>query len=227
MVAPTSADWSVWQLPDTVFTEQSKATKQNNSKEKKLPDLSEQSLLAACINGNRAAWSQFVERFSQLVFWAIRKRISRTNYQCRPQDLEDIFQNVFALIWEKQKLRQIKQRGNVASWLAIVAANCAVNYFRKKQEHLTEEGLLPEQAQHSYCEQDADCDQEKLHNILKELLDSLVAQERIILKLNYLYDKTHQEIARLLKMPENTVSSIIKRTKQRLRERLDSERPGK
>ena len=186
-----------------------------------MQDLNDQSLVLRCINGDKIAWNGFVERFSRLVLWAIKGRLRHTNFHYAQQDVEDIFQNVFCLLWEKEKLQQIRNKENISAWLAMVAANCAVNYFRNKREGLFRKELSPEKIHSSDCSANEIIDQKKLHSLLEQTLSCLSARERIILKLNYLYDKTHQEIGKILKMPANTISSIIKRAKQRMKEELN------
>lgn len=190
------------------------------SKEKKLQDLSSRSLVLRCINRERLAWDKFVERFSQLIYWAIKERLNRTNYHYNQQDLEDIFQNVFVLLYEKGKLRQIKNKESISTWLVIVAANCTVNYFRNKNKDFIQDEPALEKARLSDCDTSETIVQERLHQTLEATIDFLPARERIILKLSYLHNRTHEEIGKILKMPANTVSSIVKRSKEKLKEEL-------
>ena len=185
-----------------------------------MSDSSIPSLVARCINHDRLAWNKFVERFSPLVFWSIKNSLTRDGYPYNWQDIEDIFQNVFCLLWEKGKLQQIRDRESISAWLAMVAVNCAFNYFRNKREGPLGKELLPEKTASLDCVADNTPVQERLQDIIKEGLNCLSAREVIILKLNYFYNKTHQEIGRILKMPANTVSSIIKRTKEKIKEEL-------
>ncbi len=181
-----------------------------------MQDLDDQSLVARCIYGDKVAWDKFVERFSQLILWAIKERLRRANFRHTQQDIEDIFQNVFILLWEKEKLQQIRNRENVSGWLVMVAANCAVNYCRNKREGTFRKEFSLEKVHSSDCSAGEVIDQQKLHSILERIFSCLPVRERIILKLNYFYDKTHLDIGKILKMPANTVSSIIKRTKEKL-----------
>jgi len=188
-----------------------------------LPDLSNSSLVARCINGDRPAWDKFVERFSPLVFWAIKDTLGQARYSGNREDIKDIFQNVFVLLWEKGKLKQVKDREKLSGWLAMVAANCVYNYFRNKREALPGKELLPEKTASLDCPASRALEQERLHDIIKEGLNCIPARELIILKLNYFYNKTHEEIGRILKMPANTVSSIIKRAKEKIKEELEKQ----
>ena len=183
-------------------------------------DLNVQTLVKRCINGERLSWDKFVERYSRLIYWAIRKALKRTNYQHSQQDLEDIFQNVFILLWKDGKLKQVRDREKISGWLAMVAANCARNFFRNKTIELKEEEFTPEKIATSDFSSSQLFGQERRYQLLEGALAALLPRERVILKLCFFHEKTHNEIGRILRMPANTVSSIIKRAKESLRERL-------
>ena len=189
--------------------------------------LTNSALVERCIKGDRLIWDKFVERFSGLIFWAIKERLNRSNLYYNQQDIEDIFQNVFVLLWQKDKLRQIRNREKISGWLSIVSANCAINYFRKKKEKHFNNKTLNEQSIRLGCSTNCSIingyDQEMKNAVLDMAIKSLSARERIILKLNYLHGKTHQEIAKILKTPTNTISSIIKRSKGKLKGILEKE----
>lgn len=185
--------------------------------------LANQSLIRRCTNGNKGAWDQFVERYAGLVFWAIKDVLERRGCLHNHQDIQDIFQNVFILLWEKGKLKQIRKRASISKWLAMVAANCAVNYFRNKRELLLRDDSEFEKIEVCNCNVNKDLNQEHIYITLEEAFHALSVREKIILKLNYLYRKTHQQIGQILAMPENTVSSTISRIKHRLREQLEKE----
>lgn len=184
--------------------------------------LNNSSLVTRCINRDRLAWNKFVERFSPIIFWAIKKGLARFGFSYTRQDTEDIFQNVFVLLWEKEKLQQIRSRESITSWLAIVAVNCACNFFRKKGERPLKDGFQPERLASPDCGKTgiAQANSGNIDAILEHAFNYLSSREVIILKLNYLHNKTHQEIANLLNMPANSVSSIIKRTREKLKEKL-------
>lgn len=187
-----------------------------------MQDLDNSSLVAGCIKQNSVAWNRFVEHYSGLIFWAIKDRLETSGYTYQQHDLEDIFQDVFILLWEKKKLELVKNRKNISAWLAMVAANCAHNYFRNRREELSDNGILQEAASFD-CRVSLIPDQERLTQVMDKVLSLLSARETIILKLNYFHNKTHQEISQILKMPTNTISSIIQRTKEQLRKELAEE----
>jgi RNA polymerase sigma-70 factor (ECF subfamily) len=189
-----------------------------------MQELDIQTLVESCIKGKRTAWNRFVEQFSAVVFWAIKERLKRTNYHYSQQDVEDIFQNVFTLLWEKKKLAQIRYRRNIKNWLIMVAANCTINYFRSKRNTCSELEFLSPAPYSVDCNISYTVDQERLNRTLECILHELPKRELIIIKLSYLHNKTHQEISQLLRIPQNTISSIIKRTKEKLKEKLQKEK---
>lgn len=172
-----------------------------------MPKPDDSSLVARCIKRDRPSWNKFVEHYSGLVFWAIKDKLNNSGYPYKQQDIEDIFQDVFVLLWEKGKLQQVKNRENISAWLAMVAANCAHNYFRNIRETLPNKGNLQETAPADY-QISLTLEQERSEGLIEKALRMLTPRELIILKLSYFYNKTHQEISQILKMPTNTISTV-------------------
>jgi RNA polymerase sigma-70 factor (ECF subfamily) len=55
---------------------------------------------------------------------------------------------------------------------------------------------------------------------LNDAIEALPVKERLITKLNMLYDKPYHEIADILNLPKGTVSSYIKRAREKLKKSL-------
>ncbi|MBN3038007.1 MAG: sigma-70 family RNA polymerase sigma factor [Candidatus Omnitrophica bacterium] len=154
------------------------------------------------------------------MLWAIKERLFRASIRYNQQDVQDILQKVFVLLWEKGKLKQIRDRNKISSWLVMVAANCALNHFRcQKEIPCQKEDLFANTQSTDYMGR-KNFDRENLYSIFENMLNNLPAKEQIIVKLNYLYGKKQREIAEILKIPQNSVSSIVKRTKDKLQQEL-------
>lgn len=194
--------------------------------------MTHQELVRGCIKKEPSAWNEFVERFSKLIWWAIETRLNRFTQHYTREDIEEIYQNVFVSIWEKEKLKSLKDNAKLDRWLCAVSSNMAVDYIRQTK---TDKGVLSlfepiGQEEETILLQDCiasdkDCPAEaasagELRSVLEGLLLSLSHREKTIITFNLLYDKTHQEISDILNMPINTVSTVIKRTKERLRDKL-------
>lgn len=197
---------------------------------------SDDKLLESCIKKDKDAWDAFVEKYSKLILWAIRDRLIRFRYDFSDGDVEDIHQEVFVSLWSDNRLAQIKDRRKVAGWIVMVAGNAAIDYFRRMKRQMppnavslfeetivSEEGegkiladLLPAQTANPGREFHLN----EFRRMLETELDLLEPKKRIIVKLNLINGMKHREISEALNLPIDTVSAIIARTKEKLKEIL-------
>ncbi len=200
--------------------------------------LSERALVNLCIEKDASAWSSFVNRFSNLIYWAIKDRLRRYNFQFVEQDVEDIYQELFVSLWEKNGLTEIKDRAKVSSWLVMVAGNEAIDHFRKKKNEgprisasifqrvssdvgeAAEELMLTGTLSSSEDDPSRIVYLKELDRILEATIETLSPRERQAITLSFLYGKKHREIAQLLKISINTASTIIRRVRTKLRKEL-------
>ncbi|MFH1853880.1 MAG: sigma-70 family RNA polymerase sigma factor [Candidatus Omnitrophota bacterium] len=177
-----------------------------------------QKLVECCIKRNRKAWEQFIKRFSGLLYYSAAERLKRNGILFGQQDLQDIVQGVLLELWERRRLEEVRERGRIKAWLSIVAQTRALNYMvRKKERLLSEEDFF----RLDNLKADEPKDQgEDLFQALESLIRELAPREKLILKMNILHKKTHREIAGFMRLPVNTVSTIIAREKKSLGEKL-------
>lgn len=71
-------------------------------------------LIKRCIDGNAEAWSKFVNRFSGLIYWAIKRKLAKYGRHYLISEVEEIHQRLFVSVWEKKSLMTVSERGNVA-----------------------------------------------------------------------------------------------------------------
>jgi len=175
-------------------------------------------LIERCIRREEKAWSVFIDRFSGLLHYSARERLKRSGIRFGEQDIEDIVQDVFVEIWEKSSLEQVKDRQRIKAWLSIMAQTRALNYVRRKKELLLREDEL-----YSIENISSDAGEVRRKELIEELekaIEAFPAKEKVILKLNIIYGKTHKEIAGFMNIPINTVSTIIARRKKFLKDAL-------
>lgn len=188
--------------------------------------LSNKKLIYSCIDKDGLAWYEFVRRFKRLVYYAIEERLGRWGYNFTPLDAEDIQQDVFISIWEKGLLNSLRNPEKVIPWLAILSANKAVDYFRKKSQpppravSLFEGDKISELAD---MRNPGPLDEAIFKDSLKNItgiIKRFSSKEKNILRLNILYRKSYAEIAKLFKIPIGSVSSIMKRAKAKIKKEL-------
>ncbi|OGX33256.1 MAG: hypothetical protein A3F87_03925 [Omnitrophica WOR_2 bacterium RIFCSPLOWO2_12_FULL_51_24] len=197
-------------------------------------------LIQGCIKKDKRSWDIFVERYSKVIYWAIRDRLKRFGYDFEDEDINDIHQDVFIALWAGNKLAQLKDSDKVAGWLAMIAGNAAIDYFRRMKrqsppnsisiyeeiykngdgEARTLEEVLPSKA----AGPDKEAQLSDAREVLKSAIGSLKPKERIAVELNLLHGMKHSEIADALKLPVNTVSTTIARAKKYLKEKLEGSR---
>ncbi len=186
-------------------------------------------LVERCIQKDEAAWSEFIKKFKHVVDLSIRKKLTHLKFNFNSEDVKDISQDVFSEIWNKNKLSLLEEKEKILSWLCIVAQNAAIDFIRSKavinkrvvSSLDVEEGLDAFDAIASKALSPADqAENNELEVIVDEFLSSLKDQDRLILSLNLYYDKSHIEVSKILDISINTVSTIIRRSKENLKKIL-------
>lgn len=77
------------------------------------PDLSDESLVQRCREGDQAAWAALVERFQRLVYTVPRRM------GLGEADAADVFQHVFSRLFES--LARIEDPARIRAWLVTTA----------------------------------------------------------------------------------------------------------
>ncbi len=191
------------------------------------------SLIERCVKRDPLAWARFVDKYSTLISISIENRLRKYFLDYSRTDLDDIRQNVLASIWKGNKLFYVKNRKDISCWIAVVSGNIALDYMRQRAAkdrpaaisiyEEAGENILKEMIEaipHKGPAPDDEAVRNELSSVVNEEIARLQKRERLIVKLNLLHQKTHEEIAKITRFPVGTVSSSIKRSKDRLRERL-------
>jgi RNA polymerase sigma factor (sigma-70 family) len=80
-------------------------------------------LVARCRAGDSEAWNELVERFSRYVY-----AISIQAYRLSPSDAEDVFQEVFARVYER--LDSLRSDDAVRPWIAQLTRRLCIDSLR-------------------------------------------------------------------------------------------------
>ena len=182
--------------------------------------MSEQQLIKRCLKKDKKAWGLFVDKYSRLVYWAIRRRLAISKLEHNQVDIEDIFQEVFLTILKSEKLLQSKDLKNLSGWIAMVASSRTVDFMRRKisrREDLNLDSLVFKEDFDRQGIFDRD-----LTSLVREIISNLSDKERVIISLSLIEGKTHKEIAQILNVPMNTVSTVIARAKEKLKKELQN-----
>ena len=180
--------------------------------------MNEQEIIKGCLRKDKKAWDLFIKKYSRLVYWAIGRRLQASNFRRNQSDIEDIFQEVFLKVLNDSKLFQLKDPKFIPGWLAMTASNMTVDFMRRQSRQ--EESLDLSIGIFKDDNFKQDIIGRDISLAIEEIISSLSDKERMIISLNLLQERTHREVAQIVGAPVNTVSTVIARTKEKLKKEL-------
>jgi RNA polymerase sigma factor (sigma-70 family) len=163
-------------------------------------------LVAACRAGDEPAWNELVERYSRYVF-----AIAANAFRLPPHDAEDVFQEVFARVYER--LGTLRDPAAVRPWIAQLTRNACVDRLRSTgREQLGEE-----------LDETADDELDRLDEAfaVRQALGALGEDCREILDRFFCRDESYRTIGEALALPPGTIASRISRCLAKLRVELE------
>jgi RNA polymerase sigma factor (sigma-70 family) len=163
-------------------------------------------LVAACRAGNDAAWQQLVERFARYVH-----AISSQAFRLPRHDAEDVFQEVFARVYER--IGTLRDDSAVRPWIAQLTRNACIDRLRLSGRE--ELGDLLDAV--------ADDELERLDEAfsVRTALEALSPDCREVLDRFFSRDESYRTIGAELQLPQGTVASRISRCLTKLRGELE------
>lgn len=169
---------------------------------------SDADLVARCLANEQGAWDELVDRYARYVY-AIAARV----YRLEPADAEDVFQEVFARVFER--LETLRDVDALRPWIAQTTRRCAVDALRRSgRETAVDE--VPDGIDESLSRLD---EAMSVH----AALDRLSPDCREILDRFFTRDESYRTIGSELDIPAGTIASRIARCLARLRDVLDPE----
>ena len=194
-------------------------------------------LVLACEKGDATAWEDLVKNFDATVKSAARK-ISGNN-----DDAEDLAGSIWAELYGlkegKSKLAYFSGRGSLAGWLRAVTNQLAIDQFRKMkrlvqiEEDREFENLAQDSSEktgnnlvvsHTKNPEEIFSEQQTAKDVataLKQAIDELEAEDKLILKLYYFNDLKLKDIGATLGFHEATASRKLARMQTEIRKSVE------
>jgi len=174
--------------------------------------LSDARLVARCREGDEAAWSELVNRFSRYVYAIIGQ-----GFGLRAENAEDVFQEVFARAY--QHLGRLREDQAIRPWIAQLTRRLCIDQLRSgSREQLSDEELEP-------AEVDETLDKLEEALAVHEALAELPEHCQEILDRFFARDESYQTIGAALDIPAGTIASRISRCLAKLRELFEGRKP--
>jgi len=169
-------------------------------------------LLRAVAAGDRAAFAEFYDRHSRLVYSLIFRVMGRS------ADADDIAQETFVSVWANARSFEA-ERGSPVSWLATLARNKCIDRLRSHQRRsrVIDESLEFDEERAADEPEDFDTNGREVRERLRAVLGGLPPEQRRLLDLAFFAGLSQQEIADTLELPLGTVKARIRRSLLRLR----------
>jgi RNA polymerase sigma factor (sigma-70 family) len=166
-------------------------------------------LVSRCRSGDQAAWNELVERFSRYVY-----AISTQAFRLPVQDAEDVFQEVFARVYEH--LDRLRSDEAIRPWIGQLTRRLCIDRLRGGSR-----------------EGPAEADDLELGGIDESLarldealtvragLDAVGEPCREILDRFFCRDQSYKAIGDALALPAGTIASRISRCLGKLKSELE------
>ena len=172
---------------------------------------SDEVLIGRIAGGDRLAMQVLFARHHVRVYRFVLRLVSD------PTIAEDMISEVFLDVW--RQAGRFEARSAVSTWLLAIARFKALSALRKR----TDDELDDETAE--AIPDTADTPEEAVQKkdkseILRECLKSLSPEHREIVDLVYYHEKSVEEVAEIVGIPENTVKTRMFYARKRLSELL-------
>lgn len=181
-------------------------------------------LVQGCVRKDHNAWREFVAHYKGLAYKSVRYKLARLNQRLAKSEVNDIVQEIFLFIWEKDKLAGINNISALKSWLAMVSINAASNYCRRRAFRTSSNMLSLEEDNTALISPklNTECmvNRNEVFNIVQTEISKLDAKKQLALKLNIYHGKKYRDISRIINVPETTVINLLSRAKKRIRRNL-------
>jgi RNA polymerase sigma-70 factor (ECF subfamily) len=173
--------------------------------------LTDKDLVARCRDGDDEAWNLLVERFSRYVY-----AICTQGFRFNPQDAEDVYQDVFARVYEQ--LGKLRDDSAVRPWIAQLTRRLCIDRIRSTREAPTED-LEPEGVDDKLAELDDAL-------AVREMMAALPENCQEILDRFFARDESYRTIGEALDLPSGTIASRISRCLEKLKAAMEDSDSG-
>lgn len=173
----------------------------------------EQELLQQILHGNRMSMKEFYTMYAGYLTTVCSRYISDQD------DVKDVLQESFIKIFKSITNFEYRGIGSLRAWCTRIVVNEALKFLQKEERlDITNKPVweLPDMPE----TEEPDID-EISTSVLLEMIRSLPVGYRTVFNLYVFEEKSHKEIASILKITENTSASQLHRAKALLAKQIN------
>jgi RNA polymerase sigma-70 factor (ECF subfamily) len=187
--------------------------------DKQVPD---EQLITKALTGDQRAYELLLVRHRKAIFHVVTKIVRNR------EEAQDLVQETFMKAFNA--LVSYRSEYKFSTWLYKIAANCAIDFVRKKRiEALsldrpieTKDGQVEIELPDSTWDPEKDLVRKQKLRSIDEAIESLPDKYREVIIYRHKDDKSYEEIAGILKTPVGTVKARIFRARELLKKKLKS-----
>lgn len=172
---------------------------------------SDEVLIGRIAQGDRLAMEVFFARHYVRVYRFVLRLVSD------PPKAEDLLSEVFLDVWRQAD--RFEGRSAVSTWVLGIAKFKALSVLRKQPEKALDEEIVATIADPSDDPEVAVQKKDK-SEVLRQCLTALSPEHREIIDLVYYHEKSVEEVAEIVGIPQNTVKTRMFYARKKLAELL-------
>ncbi len=155
--------------------------------------LSDQQLISLYLSGDEAAFETLLNRHQQQVY-------SKIFFIVRDSDLaNDLFQDTFIKVVNTLKSGKYNEEGKFLPWVMRIAHNLSIDHFRRGKKMRMLRATEEFDVFDTMCSDEPHMEdrmiQEQIHQDVRDLLETLPEEQRLVVKMRIERDMSFQEIA--------------------------------
>lgn len=195
--------------------------------EKSKSYLTDRQLVVGCLKADAAVQEIFVSQFSSLVYASVLGVIKAKTAVLSQQDIEDLHNTVFLLLFEKQCRKIGQYRGkngcSLASWVRMITVRTVLDHLRRRkdalaqQEHLVSMDAISDLRSSAPSQWDRLAQAEQAQ-LMEKGLQQLSDRDQLMIRMHCLEGCSLNQMAEVLKVSSNNVHSVKHRAVQRLKQ---------
>ncbi len=177
-----------------------------------IAELSDEQIVVKVRSENKELYSEIIQRYQGKLSHYLRKFIHDRD------ELEDVLQAVFIKTYEN--LYGFDEQRKFSSWIYRIAHNEAVNHIKKYSRISVSVDELEPLLKDEKVDLPQGVDNELLRQRVEEGLSHMKDKYREALILCFFEQRSYEEMSEILRVPINTVGTLISRGKKQLQEYL-------
>jgi RNA polymerase sigma-70 factor (ECF subfamily) len=178
------------------------------------PATSDEVLIGRIANGDRLAMQVLFARHHVRVFRFVLRLVREE------ATAEDLISEVFLDVW--RQAGRFEGRAQVSTWLLAIARFKALSVLRRKPEQELDDETAAAIVDPSDTP-DVTLEKKEKGEVIRECLTSLSADHREIIDLVYYHEKSVEEVAEIVGIPEATVKTRMFYARKKLAELLKAQ----